>query len=109
MDKTTAMANGSNEVFLVEINGKVVEKIASDFFNHEFVETRHGASNTDTKKTVGVFDNGKINKQSKAMEQSNNEAIVNFCLSLPKIKAKLSGHSLKKTIYIPHKLINFVV
>ncbi len=67
-------ASLSNKIFLVEVNGRVIERIT----NYELRIT------------------------------NNKDETEKFCLNLPKIQAKLAGRTIKKTIFIPNKLINFV-
>jgi leucyl-tRNA synthetase len=80
----------SDEVFLVEVNGRVIEKIASNFLNYS---ERHPEP------------------RQRRGEGSHDEQIrlEKYALSLPKIKAKLAGKPIKKTIFVPNKLINFVI
>ena len=53
--------------------------------------------------------NGKMRelvRVPKSLEQSELEAIAK---ERPKVASSLEGKSLRKVIYVPHKLLNFVV
>lgn len=40
--------------------------------------------------------------------QSDQKQVEDYCLNLPKVKSKMAGKPLKKTIFVAGKSINFV-
>jgi leucyl-tRNA synthetase len=88
VDKDTIITT-SDKVFLVEVNGRVVEKIAGDFFNH-----------AEPERPKGVEGEGSPDEQMRLKKHA---------LSLPKIQSRLAGRTPTKVIFVPGKLINFVV
>ncbi len=66
--------NTSDQVFLVEVNGKVIEKIQNSEFRIQNSEKEMG----------------------------------DYSLNLPKVKNKIAGRPIRKTVFVSGKLINFV-
>ena len=59
--------------------------------------------------TVVVQINGKVRAELVVASDADEQFIVAAAQTNPKISALLNGQELKKTIYVPHKLVNFVV
>lgn len=59
--------------------------------------------------TIVVQVNGKLRGEIYTVADSSEEAIVLIAKSDPRVAAQLKGKQIRKTIYVPGRLINFVV
>ncbi len=59
--------------------------------------------------SVVVQINGKLRAQFMASAQSSEEEIKEIVLADPKIQNFIAGKPIRRTIYVPGKLINLVV
>ena len=62
-----------------------------------------------TEQTIGVQINGKIRSEVTVATGADEQTIVSAAQSDPKIINSLAGSIVRKTIYVPGKLVNFVV
>ena len=53
--------------------------------------------------------NGKLKATTSAQTDTNEKELGDLAMSLPKIKESLKGKKIKRTIYVPNKVINFVI
>ena len=53
--------------------------------------------------------NGKLKATTSAQTDANEKELGDLAMSLPKIKESLKGKKIKRTIYVPNKVINFVI
>ncbi len=53
--------------------------------------------------------NGKVRDQVEVSVELSKEEIINLALELPKIKKYLEGKKIKNVVFVPKKLVNFVV
>src|SRR5690606_38158285 len=63
---------------------------------------------TDTK-TIVVQVNGKLRANVEVSADANEDTVLEAAKSNEKVASHLEGQAIKKTIYVPNKLVNFVV
>lgn len=59
--------------------------------------------------TIVVQINGKVRAELVVASDANEQFIVAAAQTNPKISTLLAGQELRKTVYVPHKLVNFVI
>ena len=59
--------------------------------------------------TIAIQINGKLRGRIQVETTSDEQAIINQSLQLENVKKYLEKESIKKTIYVPQKLVNFVI
>jgi leucyl-tRNA synthetase len=59
--------------------------------------------------TIVVQINGKLRAELKVVNGADETAVVNQATTNDKVKSYLEGKDIKKTVYVPGKLVNFVV
>jgi leucyl-tRNA synthetase len=59
--------------------------------------------------TIAVQVNGKVRATIEVTTEATEETIVDSAKADPKVQAHLQQKEVRKTIYVPQKLVNFVV
>jgi leucyl-tRNA synthetase len=63
---------------------------------------------TDTL-TIAVQINGKLRGEVEVPADADKESIIEAAKTNPKVAGHLEGQAVKKSIYVPNKLVNFVI
>ena len=53
--------------------------------------------------------NGSLKATTSAQTAATEKELGDLAMSLPKVKESLKGKKIKRTIYVPNKVINFVI